>query len=335
MTVSSSFWFTGYYIGGFLLNERIKDKVVPSVLRYNKEVLLMQALSIAALLWTGNATKHYFQNFLISLVSYCLIIPICAILSANLWWRIRWCIVADLKKWIYYDFLTFPAEHDKAGPDLAYWLKAEVYHFRRERSSTDCAICLEPLEYESDLRLSLLPCGHVYHADCLSDYEVSQWHDPLFAHKKGKYSHPWSRCPTCTRRYHFEHTKFNYDAQVEHEVRPQYSYHGDHHIGGAFLFQHVWSRMNTAYRVQWKAEWKRYYGSRYRPHCAHCVSDSAEDEGKDSDVVDESEELEQEQAQAQEDSAVQATGSSDASSEGDWRSQLKDALTLVRRRCTR
>jgi len=55
-----------------------------------------------------------------------------------------------------------------------------------------------------------------------------------------------------------------------------------------------------------------------------------EDEDKDSEVVEdrESEELEQE------DSAVQATGtgSCDASSEGDWRSQLNDALTLVRER---
>lgn len=59
-----------------------------------------------------------------------------------------------------------------------------------------------------------------------------------------------------------------------------------------------------------------------------------EDEGKDSDIVmDSSEELSMGASQTQEDSAVQATASAgDASSEGDWRSQLNDALTLVRER---
>ena len=52
-----------------------------------------------------------------------------------------------------------------------------------------------------------------------------------------------------------------------------------------------------------------------------------EDEDKDSDVVEDRESEEPEQG----DSVVQATdtGSCDASSEGDWRSQLNDALTKV------
>lgn len=55
-----------------------------------------------------------------------------------------------------------------------------------------------------------------------------------------------------------------------------------------------------------------------------------EDEGKSSAELTESEELEQ----MQEDTAIQATdvGASEEASEGDWRSQLKDALTLVRER---
>merc|ERR1719319_1056480 len=60
-----------------------------------------------------------------------------------------------------------------------------------------------------------------------------------------------------------------------------------------------------------------------------------EDEGKDSDVaLDSSEEVSMGASQTQGDSTgIQATGTmSGTSSEGDWRSQLNDALTLVRER---
>jgi len=58
-----------------------------------------------------------------------------------------------------------------------------------------------------------------------------------------------------------------------------------------------------------------------------------EDEGKDSDaVVESSEELSMGARQMQEDTAVQVTEEAGDASEGDWRSQLNEALALVRER---
>lgn len=58
-----------------------------------------------------------------------------------------------------------------------------------------------------------------------------------------------------------------------------------------------------------------------------------EEDGKSDNVAETSEELSMGASQTQEDTAVQATAESEAEpSEGDWRSQLKDALELVRER---
>ena len=59
-----------------------------------------------------------------------------------------------------------------------------------QRGSTECAICLGPLERHGSKGVAWLSCTHVYHVDCIGAFE---------AFELSKSNRP--SCPCCRAKY--------------------------------------------------------------------------------------------------------------------------------------
>ena len=117
----------------------------------------------------------------------------------------------DLFAWLRLDF------HGKRIPDGSYhavyfsrFAKDVAYEAYSQREEIlDCPICLDPFAGEPDAKKSLLACGHLFHSECLDEWEQDQWTDDPFGLITNP--KPLCRCPSCRDWYHSDFEKFEYD----------------------------------------------------------------------------------------------------------------------------
>ena len=162
-------------------------------------------------------------------------------LSLDLLHILRHSIISDLSHNLFHDFTENSAIY---GED--YMFIEKLYAHKRHRKyskgthNASCAICRN--DYADDDMVddkSLLFCGHLFHKQCLRDYERHQWNNNQWGYAQGLCSH-------CRGLYHAHSQKFDFDENY-FDTAPWYL-RKYHYCGRDTIFSLYWRIIYKTYR---------------------------------------------------------------------------------------
>ena len=200
-----------YYIRELLFgsSDINKIKYCPSSISYYYPFFLLQfsfTLFIALYFLTPSSSQDPLYEMIRSLIWVTVITS-----SLNLFTRIRWRILCDLRDCLYYDFVNDSAKY---GEDYMYYEEMMANHRYFKTNNQTCPLCLndfanDPMVYDK----SLLHCGHLYHKGCLQQHEDFQWHNDIEIYSLGE-------CVQCHQQYHAFSQNFDFNENYLQTLPP-------------------------------------------------------------------------------------------------------------------
>eukprot|EP01084_Bolivina_argentea_P137520 242206_1 len=176
--------------------------------------------------------------------------------------NLRVVIILDMKRYLQFDFYYISHEY---GQDYSYWAKIDAYRLNNIYKPSICGICQS--EFSEDVqntRKQLLKCGHLYHKNCIQNFEESQWntgHGSLIQsyqmycqctncklNGEQHWLYPYCACALCKTRYHSNFTKFDYDENFWDKQGILTSFW--HRPLGWYFTEMIWCRRQKEY-IKW------------------------------------------------------------------------------------
>ena len=197
--------------------------LVCSLLYYTAVVVMVAWLPIY-LLWI--------PIFPLTVWCFWTILDAISVISSSIWLDFHW----------YFSVMFGLFQYD-AGIHLAPFNR-EISHWRAHSwggITNNCPICLESLA-DPEQQNSVLSCGHLFHQDCLEQYEIN------YLRTYAKF--PRCQCPICKQSYDLYFDKFEYDETVN-----------THYCRQRFLGGYI--NMNCVHLLRskigtWHAEYRTY-----------------------------------------------------------------------------
>ena len=180
-----------------------------------------------------------------------IILFIMLILTIDIIDVIRICIQNDLEYYLQFD-LKYRSLNREYLPYYSQYRHTTAYirYFHIDVQLL-CGICLYDYKYNKNEDISLLPCGHIFHEECLSEYE-----------NKSHHNNPFQLCPFCRLDYDSTYEKYQFDNNYRQDINNltlleiPLSYPGN-----KILYKYIWSNVYEAYIRHIKSIWRKNYRS--------------------------------------------------------------------------
>ena len=160
---------------------------------------------------------------------------------------IRSCIFGDLVQSLQFDFRW---RDYKYGPDYSYYSELRAYGLYKKFDNSACTICFnEYKDEEIETDKQLLSCGHLYHKECLINYEKYKWNDD-------DWRYPICQCPLCKDRYHAHFEKFDFNKNYIEDL--PFIYKSLEFPGSKLIESLFWKHFTSKYKQHSDKEWAVY-----------------------------------------------------------------------------
>ena len=214
----------------------------PSAFLYHLPIFVIESIIIILL--------FYFTSYLPN-IFYISSVVLISLLCFDLLHMIRECVVTDLHTSLKYD-VRWRLNPPQLIQDYS-WFSERFAHARYKKyNNLSCPICLADFDHEPShypLDKSLLHCGHLYHKSCLQNYEQYKWNND-------NWPYPHCKCALCTRGYHIDTEKFEYDANYLNNL--PWCYKEYDYPGKRWTYKHLWDPIWERYIAKSDQQWKEY-----------------------------------------------------------------------------
>ena len=152
---------------------------------------------------------------------------------------IRSCILTDLVNSLQFDFRWTDYNY---CTDYSYYEEMSAYQRYRQFNNKSCRICL--IDYQDEginTDKQLLYCGHLYHKQCLINYERHKW-------ENDNWPYPLCQCPLCKDTYHTHFEKYDFDKNYQQNLPFYYK----------SLKYPLWENIHSLFFGHWGRKYKQY-----------------------------------------------------------------------------
>ena len=249
-----------YIINDTLFTKDIrKQKHSPSMTWYYFEYFIFEIL----LLSLASILVYYFTPFLSSIhpnlpfiIQSIFIIAIILPIIDLFYW-IRNVYLFDLMNSLYFDYRWNPS--DDYCHDYLYYKEIGAYAAWKAVGNTECQICRSDFEDDAPNEAKfLLGCGHLFHGECLNDWEWNQW-----AINQAPY--PYGKCLICKKKYGIELERFRFNKNYNNNL-PFYYKHFSYPGKESIFNKYIWDKVEKKYSKYVKKEWNEYTDKQWYHH---------------------------------------------------------------------
>ena len=166
------------------------------------------------------------------------------------------CIKTDF--YVSYEY-NYRYESDYYHDLYSYYGEIHAYHRSNYHRDIGCEICKNYFNFRDPNQKQLLFCGHLFHKQCLENYEQYHWNNNIFPNN-------YSKCPNskCKAAYYSKLEKYDYDSYFIDNLP---WYHQEIWYPGRVLMHNLWWKsVNDCYYKlcdksleEFKNEWNTHY----------------------------------------------------------------------------
>ena len=210
----------------------------PSAILYHSPFLILEMLLTCIIFYSLPQLPPQPSLYTILLfIIYFILVTTIITLSLNIFQNLKYSIQIDLDYSLYYDFVR--RCNARYGASAIYVQEYSAYNEYTKRDNSICVICQDPYA-DDDMYYdkSLLHCGHLYHKQCLRQWEGDKWTSDDWLFACGFCAHCQEPYLAHSQKYHFNENHF--------EERPFYQ-RGFRYFGKETLNMSYWDIINKEY----------------------------------------------------------------------------------------